>query len=37
VMAGNLDCFLEKQASDGSNVRAAASDLPSDLTYSNYD
>jgi hypothetical protein len=37
VMAGNLDFFLEKQASDGSNVRAAASDLPSDLTYNNYD
>ena len=37
VMAGNLDFFLEKQASDGSSVRAAASDLPSDLTYNNYD
>jgi hypothetical protein len=36
-MAGNLDFFLEKQASDGSNERAAASDLSSDLTYNNYD
>ena len=36
VMAGNLDFFLEKQASDSSNV-SAASDLPSDLTYHNYD
>ena len=37
VMAGNLDFFLEKQASDGANARAAASDLPSDFTYNNYD
>ena len=35
-MAGNLDFFLEKQASDSSNV-SAASDLPSDLTYNNDD
>ena len=38
VMAGNLDFFLEKQGSEGSNARAAAaSDLPSDFTYNNYD
>ena len=37
VMAGNLDFFLEKQASDSSNAEAAASDLPSDFTYNNYD
>lgn len=37
VMAGNLDFFLEKQALDGANARAAASDLPSDVTYNNYD
>ncbi|MBA0087397.1 MAG: substrate-binding domain-containing protein, partial [Acidobacteria bacterium Pan2503] len=36
VMAGNLDFFLEKQASDSSNAEAA-SDLPSDFTYNNYD
>jgi hypothetical protein len=36
-MAGNLDFFLEKQASDSSNAEAAASDLPSDFTYNNYD
>jgi len=36
VMAGNLDFFLEKQASDSFNA-AAASDLPSDFTYNNYD
>ena len=34
VMAGNLDFFLERQASDS---RAPASDLPSDFTYNNYD
>jgi hypothetical protein len=33
-MAGNLDFFLEKQASDS---RTAAGDLPSDFTYNNYD
>lgn len=37
VMAGNLDFFLEKQASEGSNVRSTASDLSSDFTYNNYD
>jgi ABC-type sugar transport system substrate-binding protein len=37
VMAGNLDFFLEKQASDGSSAEAAASDLPSEFTYNNYD
>ena len=37
VMAGNLDFFLEKQASDGSNVSTAASDLPSDFTHNSYD
>ncbi|HKW63184.1 MAG TPA: LacI family DNA-binding transcriptional regulator [Candidatus Acidoferrum sp.] len=37
VMAGNLDFFLEKQASDGSSVGAAANDLSSDFTYNNYD
>jgi hypothetical protein len=36
-MAGNLDFFLEKQASDGSRAGPAASDLPSEFTYNNYD
>jgi hypothetical protein len=35
-MAGNLDFFLEKQASDGSQP-GTASDFPSDFTYNNYD
>lgn len=37
VMAGNLDFFLERQASDGSSFGAPASDLASDLTYHNYE
>ena len=38
VMAGNLDFFLEKQGTEGSNTRAAAaSDLPSEFTSSSYD
>jgi LacI family transcriptional regulator len=35
VMPGNLDFFLEKQASGGS--RATATGIPSDFTYGNYD
>jgi LacI family transcriptional regulator len=35
VMAGNLDFFLEKQASNGAG--ASAGDLPSDFNYPNYD
>ena len=38
VMAGNLDFFLDKQASDGSNAKAAAASvLPSDFTHNSYD
>jgi LacI family transcriptional regulator len=39
IMLGNLDFFLEKQTSAGGSTRAAvaASDMPSDFSYSNYD
>ena len=39
IVRGNLDFFLEKQTSARARARAAvaASDMPSDFSYSNYD
>jgi len=37
IVRGNLDFFLEKQTSAGARAAVAASDMPSDSSYCNYD